>query len=147
MTSTHGIVHSLRPSKLLNHSSPTPAHSQPSCPSPVLSPVENRRWTSSTAAPANAFVVVFIASTTYPARPSVGNNDISDVVPWTLLTALALALAAPAALEALNTGESKSIGPADETKRGENQSPRRSKKHRSDQWHDDANRIRRRAEQ
>lgn len=63
--------------------------------------------------------------------------------PWTLLAALALMLV----VVALNTPGSKSIGPADETNRGENQSPRRSKKHRSDQWHDDAKRIRSSAEQ
>lgn len=35
----------------------------------------------------------------------------------------------------------------DEVKGGENQSPRRSKKQRSDQWHEEINRIRSKAEQ
>lgn len=46
-TSMHSILHSLRPSKLLNHSMPNPVHSA------------LRRESSSAAAPANAVAVVF----------------------------------------------------------------------------------------
>jgi hypothetical protein len=110
LTSTHGNVHSRRPSKLLNHSSPMPVHSS-GC---------SRRCASSTAAPARALVVVFSVSRTYPPRE------------------VSLAAAVWRNVESASDGAGK---------RGANQSPRRSKKQRSDQWQEEMKRMRSRAEQ
>lgn len=120
LTSTHGIVHSRLPSKLRNHSNPTPVHS---CSSAAVAPVvvslsANLCCTPSTAAPANALVVEFTASNTYPANPpswrgeTVCSGERDETFP-----ALAVAVVVFCTVSA-----------EEETKGGENQSRRRSKK-------------------
>ncbi|EZF98390.1 hypothetical protein H113_01762 [Trichophyton rubrum MR1459] len=63
-TSTHGRVHSLRPSKLLNHSRPIPVHSGSLALKDAFG--MTRRFASSNAAPIRAVAVVFTVSSTYP---------------------------------------------------------------------------------
>lgn len=68
LTSTQGRVHSLRPSKLRNHSKPILDHSSGMDSNPFA---PNERCAPSTAAPAKALAVVFAVSKTNPARLSL----------------------------------------------------------------------------
>lgn len=148
-----GIVHSLLPSKLRNHSSPIPVHSS-CCPVAVIVVVvlsfekkapEVLLLISSNAAPANAVAVEFRLSLTkdakdsFPNPPSIALDMIIPVAfppcpcpPSDIKEPLVLLL-----LEVKDEGENL----------GANQSPLRSTKHRSDHWQDDVKRIKSRAEQ
>lgn len=130
----HGSVHSRRPSRLRSHSSPIPVHS--SCLNSVVALItllpllNSRRLASSRAAPARAVVVVLTVSRRYFASDSFAFFIKSS---WST------------ASDEEFTGTVYVNG--DDVKRGENQSPRKSKKHRSDQWQDEMNRISSSAEQ
>lgn len=85
------------------------------------------RFASSKAAVARVVVVEFIVSRTYSVSPESSPPPPPPPLLWVV--------------------EDVFVNEECDEKRGENQSPRKSKKQRSDQWQEERKRIRRRAEQ
>ena len=96
----------------------------------------SRLFASSNAALARVAVVVLIVSRTYSASPAsqlVCPGGVGYIVDDAIVD--------------VDEGEEEMAEDVEDENRGENQSPLKSKKQRSDQWQEERKRIRRRAEQ